>query len=1004
MHKNLQNKILASVLALGAFSYSLPSNALADDYYVQQDNEIVVVNIPNESVYGNGHSFTVQDSNTLRVYGNKSENDANGSNVTVNGSTIDHAIIGGHSSNANSTNNKLTINNSTTNVIYGGYISTDGNGKISGNIVTIKDSIIFVKACGGYTNGTSEVNNNTITVSGNSDIADIRGGDSIEGNIYNNHVIIKGNTTADNVSGASSSTGEAVDNTVTIIDAAIINFVKGGYSIHGDVIGNSVIITSSRITGKGEAYIYGNFDGDVYGGESNEGNATNNNVRITNREISGNVYGGSSSLSPSAFNPGEVAQSDGNADYNIVNISGSKIGGNIYGGSSSVDPDDLLPNQIIHSTGHANYNTISISNHSELAGNVYGGFSDNGTASYNTVEINDSEIRGNFLRKVYGGYSESGATDYNKIDITDSTIAGSVAGGTSKNNTSTYNTVNITNSTISNGACGGISDKGDAEYNIVNISGNSTTNNSVYGGRTNVGNANDNIVNISGGTITGDIYGGDSLFGNANNNVINISSGTINGMIYGGYAAGGIAVNNKINVSGSTNIENADIFGGIGSNTLNTMNLSKNNNTTTGNTLTLDGWSGKVNSINNFETLNFNNIEWDTDNPVLTVKNENGATSDLSNTSIGTVSFAGGSYIKAGESMTLIANSDNFSAADTTTDFIAGAALEGTASAEKDGNNLVYTVKSVKTSGQTALVTQSRAVSAAFINQGTDLISDSLDTLSRDGNYGVKTFAAVHGSRSKYDVNSDLKINGWSTIVGVGNAAEFADGDEFSWGVFYENGSGNYRTFNEFNNEFFRGDGSLVYNGGGIAARYKNASGVYTEGSLRAGILKNEMDNVLQDTNHVGHGYKTESAYYGAHIGVGKIISLSDNSDLDVYGKFFHTYTDSDSFTVAKDKFELDSITSDRLRLGARITTNKANAFSTYYGLAYEYEFNGDADMRAQGVTAPQESLQGSSYMAEVGFNYQPTPDSPWSFDMNLRGYAGEREGASFNVQATYTF
>ena len=262
----------------------------------------------------------------------------------------------------------------------------------------------------------------------------------------------------------------------------------------------------------------------------------------------------------------------------------------------------------------------------------------------------------------------------------------------------------------------------------------------------------------------------------------------------------------------------------------------------------------------------------------------------------------------------------------------------------------------------------------------------------------------MHGNRSKYDVNSDLKINGWSTIVGVGNAAEFADGDEFSWGVFYENGSGNYRTFNEFNNEFFRGDGSLVYNGGGIAARYENAHGVYTEGSLRAGMLKSEMDNALRDGSGNYYGYDSESAYYGAHIGVGKIISLSDSSDLDVYGKFFHTYTEGDSFTVAKDKFEFDSITSDRLRIGARVTTNKANAFSTYYGLAYEYEFNGDADMRAQNLKAPTQSLQGSSYMAEVGFNYQPTPDSPWSFDLNMRGYAGEREGASFNVQATYTF
>ena len=273
----------------------------------------------------------------------------------------------------------------------------------------------------------------------------------------------------------------------------------------------------------------------------------------------------------------------------------------------------------------------------------------------------------------------------------------------------------------------------------------------------------------------------------------------------------------------------------------------------------------------------------------------------------------------------------------------------------------------------------------------------------RDGSYGVKTFAAVQGNRSTYDVADDLKINGWSTIVGVGNADKFDNGSELSWGVFYENGSGNYRTYNSFNNEFFRGDGSMVYNGGGIAARYENKNGVYTEGSLRAGMLKNELDNAMRNVNG-SYGYETESAYYGAHIGVGKIISLSDSSDLDIYGKFFHTYTEGDSVTIADDKFDFDSITSDRLRVGARITSNKENKFSTYYGLAYEYEFNGDADMAAQGLRADTQSLQGSSVMAEVGFNYQPTPDSPWSFDLNMRGYAGEREGASFNVQATYTF
>ena len=313
------------------------------------------------------------------------------------------------------------------------------------------------------------------------------------------------------------------------------------------------------------------------------------------------------------------------------------------------------------------------------------------------------------------------------------------------------------------------------------------------------------------------------------------------------------------------------------------------------------------------------------------------------------------------------------------------------------------TVNSTNLNSQTNLASQTRAASAAFVNQGTDLISDSLDTISRDDNYGVKTFAAVHGNRSKYDVADDIKINGWSTIVGIGNADKFDNGSELSWGVFYENGSGNYRTYNSFNNEFFRGDGSMVYNGGGIAARYENKNGVYTEGSIRAVMLKNELDNAMRNVNG-SYGYETESAYYGAHIGIGKIISLSDSSVLDIYGKFFHTYTEGDSVTIAGDKFDFDSITSDRLRVGARITSNKENKFSTYYGLAYEYEFNGDADMTAQGLRADTQSIQGSSVMAEVGFNYQPTPDSPWSFDLNMRGYAGERQGGSFNVQATYTF
>lgn len=597
-------------------------------------------------------------------------------------------------------------------------------------------------------------------------------------------------------------------------------------------------------------------------------------------------------------------------------------------------------------------NQISINGQiTDLAENasVYGNHSQNSDANYNDVTINNSEIS-----IVYSGWGIN--ANSNKVTLNNGSYAGYVVGGYSnseKGETTDGNTVTISESTVEN----------------------------VYGGYSFYGSANNNIVIIYNSVVGDDYY----LFS-----------------VIGGYAPQGkSATGNIVKIIGKSKIENADIYGGLSD--------IDNINVITGNTLTLDGWSGSTKSVQNFNSINFDNINWQNDGTVLKITA--GAKNDLANTEINLNSIAGGSKIAVGDTMTLIEssnnvdlgiNKDNVKVSDS---FFAGVAAQGTGTATvKDDGSVAFTVDTLKTNSQIDLVAENRAVAAAFVNQGTDLIADSLNTISRDDNYGVKTFAAVHGNRSKYDVNSDIKINGWSTIVGVGNAGKFDNGSEFSWGVFYENGSGNYRTYNEFNNEFFRGDGSLVYNGGGIAARYTNKNGIYTEGSLRAGMLKSDMGNALRDGAGNFYGYESESAYYGAHIGVGKIISLSDSSDLDVYGKFFHTYTEGDSFKVAGDEFEFDSINSDRLRIGARITSNKENKFSTYYGLAYEYEFNGDADMTAQGLKAPTQSLQGSSVMAEVGFNYQPTPTSPWSFDLNMRGYAGERQGGSFNVQATYTF
>lgn len=328
-----------------------------------------------------------------------------------------------------------------------------------------------------------------------------------------------------------------------------------------------------------------------------------------------------------------------------------------------------------------------------------------------------------------------------------------------------------------------------------------------------------------------------------------------------------------------------------------------------------------------------------------------------------------------------------------------GLLVRGEADTSEGG--LSFKVQEVKTSKQADNMASGRAVGAAFLNQGGDLIADSLNKLQAADEEGVQTFAALQGNRSKYAVGY-MQLNGWNNIVGIGSKGETAD-STYSWGVFYENGSGNYHADSQMDGKIFRSDGSTVYNGGGIAGRMQRDNGIYTEGSLRIGTLKNEAGNALYDTAGKAYGYKTSGSYYGAHLGVGKVIAIDKDTDIDVYGKFFHTQLAADSFKVADDDFTFDKLASDRLQVGARLT-NSIDKLSIYYGLGYEYEFNGDADMRVQNVAAPRQSLQGGTVLAEIGMNYKPSSESPWSFDLSMCGYAGQRDGFSGNVQAVYSF
>ena len=720
------------------------------------------------------------------------------------------------------------------------------------------------------------------------------------------------------------------------------------------------------------------YTGDVYGNQNDPDTTTGavtGHVEMTGGTVTGQIFGGWAEDAMAVKN-------------STVTITGGAVTRYVYGGQSK--------------NGEVSDNTVTITGGSTVKISVYGGYSNGGAATGNTVTLTSGSTVEN---SVYGGYSLSdyGEVSDNTVTITGgSTVKNRVYGGYSLSDYGEVsdNTVTITGgSTVENSVYGGysLSDYGEVSGNTVTITDSGTVGGDVYGGYRNGGAVTGNTVTITGGEVTGDICGGYSGGDSATDNKVTIIGGTVGGDVYGGYSwnGSGEVSGNTVALLGSADVSASSLYG------------SNKAGTGSGNTLLIDGWSGSVNSVQNFDEVTFRNIRWQTEGTVLNIT-DNSQTDALRGTTIhqDSISFAGGTELQTNASMTFIKGGNlgiqkgNVDVAGT---FTAGVAAVGTGemSVGDDGNTLSYKITGVFRNRQTDLIAENRLAGAAFVNQGADIAADSLRLLDDGYHFGTQTFGAVYGNRSQYDVASDIKINGWSEIAGFGNIHE-VKGGRLAWGVFYENGTGNYRTWNTFNNEMFRGDGSLLYNGGGAAIRLTKDSGMYYEASLRAGTLSSSMSNAVKDGNGNSYGFDSDSTYWGAHLGAGKLIQRG-SGQWDIYGKYFHTDIDGDSFEMGGDRFSFDSVTSDRLRIGARYTADTDKAWSLYCGAAYEYEFSGGSHMKAGQFDAPEQSLQGSTVFGEIGTVWG-RKDSPWSMDINLRGYAGEREGFSGMVQLAYAF
>ncbi len=349
-----------------------------------------------------------------------------------------------------------------------------------------------------------------------------------------------------------------VNNEITINDAANADTVikvdgkqaasttlYAGLAQNTDVSGNALEVSNSEFKNVQAARIIGN------------GNATQNSVKLENTKVTSTMYVAN-------------VRGNGEASGNTLSVSGGSVG-HLAGG-------------LVVQDGKTNNNNITVNN-ATVTGQVMGGYmyANNGTstalnneASGNSVTVTNSQTGSNTIVGAY--LLGNGQANGNSVTLdgstTDRQVFGAHLTGTeagSETNAATGNSLTITNgSTANNGAVAAYITNGNVSHNTITIKGSTVT----------------------GDVVAGLVYAGS---GNATNNTLILENATVSGgCCRAAWTGGGDATHNTVILKGNSQV-NGELMGGYDS--------KRGYDVITGNSLTMEAFTGYVSSVANFDTI-----------------------------------------------------------------------------------------------------------------------------------------------------------------------------------------------------------------------------------------------------------------------------------------------------------------------------------------------------------------------------------------------------------------
>ena len=338
-------------------------------------------------------------------------------------------------------------------------------------------------------------------------------------------------------------------------------FGSAGQTRFYGILGLALVMTVSLSAAYAQVTPLTGHVGHAYGNSDDDGENYNDvltdNMLIIDIDLDGSAYGTYDDVGEEVTN-------------NSVFINDGSVSENVYGGYS--DGGSATHNSVTMNAG-----TIGDgSNVAGETGNVFGGYvlGGDGNVAFNNVTLNAGTVE----TSVFGGYIENGngAVTNNGVLINDGSVNENVFGGFSDGGPVTHNSVTLNGGTIGDGfdatgetgnVFGGYVLGGDGNVAFNNVTLNAgTVETSVFGGYIENGDGavTNNSVFLHGGGVLNQVYGGwTDGSGVAMRNSVTVSDGTIGDgpdtAIYGGWSTGGAAMENRVSFLGG---EAYGIYGG----------------------------------------------------------------------------------------------------------------------------------------------------------------------------------------------------------------------------------------------------------------------------------------------------------------------------------------------------------------------------------------------------------------------------------------------------------